>query len=113
MQRGPVVYCLESVDNGDDLNSLVLPHKAALEAVFEPELLSGVIVLRGSAVRVSAEDFGAALYRQEPPAASPVAVMAIPYFAWDNRAMGEMLVWVRVGAGVQSSLRLKDPVRTQ
>ena len=113
LQRGPVVYCLESVDNGDDLNSLVLPHKAALEAVFEPELLSGVIVLRGSAVRVSAEDFGAALYRQEPPATSPVAVMAIPYFAWDNRAVGEMLVWVRVGVGVQSSLRLKDPVRTQ
>ena len=95
MQRGPIVYCLESADNGDDLNALVLPHEAAWEAEFEPDLLSGVTVLRGPAARVSAEDFGAALYRQEPPAVSPVAVTAIPYFAWDNRASGEMLVWIR------------------
>ena len=95
MQRGPIVYCLESADNGDDLNALVLPHEAAWEVEFEPDLLSGVTVLRGQAERVSAEDFGTTLYRQEPPATSPITVTAIPYFAWDNRESGEMLVWIR------------------
>lgn len=95
LQRGPIVYCLEAADNGDDLNALALRHEATLEATFEKETLGGVIVLHGSAARVSAEDFGAALYRQEPPAASPAAMTAVPYFAWDNRASGEMQVWIR------------------
>ena len=95
LQRGPIVYCLEAVDNGEDLNALVLPRDAALEAAFEPDLLSGVTVLRGLAARVSADDWDGALYRTEPPAASPVTVTAIPYFAWDNRPSGEMQVWVR------------------
>ncbi len=97
LQRGPVVYCLEAMDNGDDLNALVLPHEAPLEAAFEPEMLGGVTVLRGPAARVSADGWDGAMYRTAPPTASPVTVTAVPYFAWDNRTPGEMLVWVREG----------------
>ena len=35
------------------------------------------------------------LYRTEPPAKRPVRIRAVPYYAWDNRDPGEMLVWVR------------------
>ncbi|WP_348633388.1 hypothetical protein, partial [Mesorhizobium sp. M5C.F.Ca.IN.020.32.2.1] len=35
------------------------------------------------------------LYRTEPPAVEETKVTAVPYFAWDNRDPGEMLVWLR------------------
>ena len=95
LQRGPVVYCLEAADNGGDLEALVLPREGTWEPAFEPDLLSGVTILRGTAARVSEDGWDGTLYRTEPPAASPVAVTAVPYFAWDNRAPGEMRVWVR------------------
>ena len=94
LQRGPVVYCLESADNGGDLDAFVLPREATLEAAFEPEILGGVTVLRGPAGHMTTGKFGP-LYQQEPFAAAPVTVTAVPYFAWDNREAGEMAVWIR------------------
>lgn len=35
------------------------------------------------------------LYSHEPPGAYSVRFKAVPYCAWDNRAPGEMLVWLR------------------
>ncbi len=95
LQRGPVVYCLEAADNDDDLNALSLPHEAKLEASFAPDLLSGVMVLRGNAERLSDTNWEGALYRTAPPTSEAVPVTAIPYFAWDNRTPGEMQVWLR------------------
>ncbi|WP_363232489.1 hypothetical protein, partial [Mesorhizobium sp.] len=37
------------------------------------------------------------LYRPEPPETEETTLKAIPYFAWDNRDPGEMLVWLREG----------------
>ena len=51
LRRGPVVYCLEQVDNGPRLNDIVLPRDAALKAVFRPDLLGGVAVITGRASR--------------------------------------------------------------
>lgn len=95
LQRGPVVYCLEAADNGNDLNALALPRETKLEASFASDLLSGVTVLRGNAERLSGDGDTNALYRTDPPTLETVPVTAIPYFAWDNRAPGEMQVWVR------------------
>jgi hypothetical protein len=35
------------------------------------------------------------LYRTDASAIESFSFRAIPYFAWDNRAPGEMLVWAR------------------
>ena len=94
LRRGPIVYCLESADNGPDLDALTLPREAEITAQFEPDLLGGVVVLRGTARRPSS-DTKSVLYRTEPPRSEPTAITAIPYSAWDNRAPGEMLVWIR------------------
>ncbi len=95
LQRGPVVFCLEGADNGADLDTLVLPREAELSATFDPDTLGGVVVLRGQASRISGEAWNDGLYRAEPPASVSVPITAIPYFAWDNRASGEMQVWIR------------------
>ncbi len=93
LQRGPIVFCLEEVDNGKDLASLVLPEDTELSATFDPELLGGVVVILGEALREDTQSFG--LYGFTKPKRERVTIKAIPYYAWSNRGAGEMTVWIR------------------
>jgi DUF1680 family protein len=102
--RGPVLYCLEAADNPDiaDQRDLILPDDAGLAAEQRPDLLGGVVVLRGEAV-VATPDQGWAgrLYRTAGESETGktiygrVPVTFVPYYAWANRAPGQMQVWVR------------------
>ena len=73
IQRGPVVYCLEEVDN-PSIAQATLSADTQYSTAFEPSLLGGVET-------VTATD-GAATLR------------FIPYYAWDNREAGAMKVWI-------------------
>lgn len=95
LQRGPIVYCLESVDNGASLERYAIPEGEAFTAEFTPDLLGGVVVVRGRARVLENSDWNGDLYRMSPPEETVKEITAIPYYAWDNRAPGEMLVWVR------------------
>jgi len=78
LQRGPVVYAVEGVDNGDRVFILVLPDAAALDVEFRPDLLNGVAVIKGG------------------------GIVAVPYYSWANRGPGQMLVWLpRTAAAVR------------
>ena len=92
LMRGPLVYCLEGVDNGEALNSLVLTDDAAFDIV-SVDGLTGHLGITSSALRESS--VRDALYSDEPPRREAVELRAVPYHAWDNRAGGEMLVWIR------------------
>ena len=72
-----------------------LPHDAELEAHFEKDLLSGVVVLTGEAWFLDDSDWKSTLYRSEPAKRQPIQIRAIPYYAWDHRTPGEMRVWLR------------------
>jgi DUF1680 family protein len=95
LRRGPLVYCLEGTDHPVPLNRISLSRDAAFEARFEQDLLGGVVTLQASAAAESDEDWPHTLYRSEPPRTGPVRIKAVPYYAWDNRDPGEMLVWLR------------------
>jgi uncharacterized protein len=95
LRRGPLVYCLEGTDHPVPLNRISLSRDAAFEARFEPDLLGGVVTLRAPAAAESDADWPHILYRSEPPRTDPVRIKAVPYYAWDNRDPGEMLVWLR------------------
>ena len=98
--RGPLVYCLEEPDQPAevDLMDVAIDPDAALTATWQPELLEGVVTIaaRGASVDVSAWD--AALYRDVDTVletyGAPVTLTAIPYYAWANREMGKMRVWI-------------------
>ncbi len=77
LTRGPLVYCLESVDNlGLDLfKTRIDPSSARPE--FDPDLLGGIWALRGKTMQ-----------------GQPFA--AIPYALWANRGESQMTVWMRV-----------------
>jgi uncharacterized protein len=95
LRRGPLVYCLERIDNPAPLNRICLSRDAVFKVQFEDNLLGGVVTLQASAASEGAEDWPHTLYRPEPPRTSPASIKAVPYYAWDNREPGEMLVWLR------------------
>ncbi|MBL8095233.1 MAG: glycoside hydrolase family 127 protein [Anaerolineales bacterium] len=97
LQRGPVVYCVEEVDNGPRLANLALPAEAALAAGRDPGLFGGLGVITGEALRVEPAAWPGGLYQAESTLTSearPQPFRAIPYAFWANRAPGEMRVWL-------------------
>ncbi len=95
--RGPVVYCLEENDlsGGGPLAEVHLPRGISLEARHDPELLGGVTVLEGRALRVKEPEWGAVLYREAGgEGREPVDISLVPYYAWHNRGNGQMAVWL-------------------
>ncbi|MBE5904130.1 MAG: glycoside hydrolase family 127 protein [Pseudobutyrivibrio sp.] len=91
--RGPFIYCLEGVDNGEYLNSISLPKDAKLTYKWTGDLLNGVGVIEGKAKRAASRD--TSLYSTIRPDTSDVDIKFIPYYAWANRGENEMQVWVR------------------
>jgi DUF1680 family protein len=99
LQRGPLIYCLEGADNREPLHEVRIPRRAAFSVRFEPELLGGVAVVTGD-VRIADEaGWDSRLYGADPAALRPHPITAIPYYAWDNRQPGEMLVWLPEAEG--------------
>lgn len=96
--RGPVVFCLEEVDNGSNLSAITLPHNAEFSATFDKELLSGTVVITGEAFRIDESAWDNMLYRPIDMHLQPVTIKAIPYGLWGNRTPGERLVWLRYHA---------------
>jgi hypothetical protein len=82
LHRGPLVYCAEWADNNGHALNLIVPDSARLRSEFRGGLLNGVQVVTGSALRL------------EGSGTAPQQFVAIPYFAWANRGMGEMQVWL-------------------
>jgi DUF1680 family protein len=105
LMRGPLLYCVEQIDNPDAaLDDIELLSGASIRTDFRPDLLGGVEVLTADA-RVNAPDdyWDTTLYRSIQPAerggdGEPVSLTAIPYHAWANRDPGPMRVWLRHGA---------------
>lgn len=94
LQRGPVVYCLEEIDNGTNLPSIILPKDSELEAAFHEDLLDGISVITGRAEKVDDSTWGEGLYLSKERETKTISIQAIPYYAWCNRQPGEMLVWI-------------------
>jgi DUF1680 family protein len=100
VQRGPVVYCLESPDlpKGVRVSDVVIPRGIELRPRFDGKLLGGVTVLEGKAEAAAEAGWGKELYRELAPAAGRgIDLRLIPYFAWANRGPSEMTVWMPLG----------------
>jgi hypothetical protein len=95
LQRGPIVYCLEETDNGPNLQDVRLPRDAALSAEQRSDLLGGVAVVTGRALRRDPGGWDDELYRPASSELQEFEFTAVPYYAWCNREPGEMTVWIR------------------
>jgi DUF1680 family protein len=105
LERGPLVYCAEWPDNSGGALNLVIPDKAVLKGEFRPDLLNGVEVITGAVQALARGADGVSVKTV------PHNLVAIPYYSWANRGMGEMTVWMARNA---ETARLKpvlpDPV---
>ncbi len=98
LRRGPLVYCLEAVDNGANLSALALEVASALETRPAPELLPGAVKIIAQGWRRREQEWGDLPYRAlgaTAAEADPVELVAVPYHLWGNRGAAEMTVWVR------------------
>jgi hypothetical protein len=95
LRRGPLVYCVEETDNATALHKLRVPADASFDAEFDPDALDGMTVLEGSVPVPDASTWGDDLYRtrRETPDRS-VRATAVPYYAWGQRDVGAMRVWL-------------------
>jgi hypothetical protein len=105
VQRGPLVYCMEQIDQGEGvaLKDVALsadkPSSAKFEEKFDKELLGGVLLLRhaGAVYEKSADRNGLYFSHNAPrPKSRPVQLTFIPYYAWANRVQTPMQVWTPV-----------------
>ena len=85
LQRGPIMYCAEWVDNNGRAANIVLPPSTVFNAEFKPSLLNGVMILRSEAPAVISSETEVRTVKQP--------FTAIPYYAWANRGKGEMMIW--------------------
>ncbi len=88
---GPVVYCLERLDNEFDLNALSIDPIAAV-AVGDVQTEFGMRSLSASAMLD--KDFPA-LYRKAKAEETPVVLTFRPYYSFANREECDMLIWLR------------------
>lgn len=74
LERGPLVYCLEGVDNAGKALGQALADAAKLTVKWSPDLLHGVNVIRAQQGQQT--------------------LTFVPYYAWAHRGVGEMAVWL-------------------
>ena len=89
--RGPILYCLEGVDNGDKLNQIIVNSDSKFEQKNEKIADLDIISLSTKASRIQSNDD---LYSEEKPILKETEIKFIPYYTWSNRGENEMLVWI-------------------
>lgn len=93
--RGPLVYCLEEIDNGDNLGAIVISGNAELNLEYLPDLFDGVMTITANARRIREDIWEDRLYQQcSEDETISCGIRAIPYCLWNNRGTGEMLIWI-------------------
>jgi DUF1680 family protein len=99
VQRGPIIYCLESPDLPDTVkvSEVVIPQNIRLLPRHAKNFLGGVTVLEGEAYEIAAGDWFGQLYRvRKPTPRKNLKIKLIPYYAWNNRGISHMTVWLPV-----------------
>ncbi|NOR75929.1 MAG: glycoside hydrolase family 127 protein [Draconibacterium sp.] len=70
IERGPIVYCAEQVDNSDGVLNLAISTDTKFIPEYDSKLLEGVVTLE-----------------------SNEGIKMVPYYSWSHRGLGEMAVW--------------------
>lgn len=94
LARGPLIYCAEAVDNGADLNAILIADTGGAKTETLPGL-NGAVAVDLKARRERVDGWDGTLYDTRPPAREDATLRLVPYHLWDNREPGEMLVWIR------------------
>jgi hypothetical protein len=100
-QRGPIVYNFESVDNSNDVEDLVIQPDVKFVSEWRPDLLGGVMVLRGRM-----PDF-------QHPTSHISQSLAVPNYARLNRGGWSQLWMIEDPAKIKEKYALSDELRAR
>ena len=105
VQRGPLVYALEQIDQPDvhSLANVSLPieknSRAGFKSEFRPDLLGGIVVVHHPGIENQSSEGPKLLYRsvsdRKEETEKEVNLTFIPYYVWANRTPSAMRVWIR------------------
>jgi DUF1680 family protein len=84
LQRGPLVYCAEWVDNNGLVSNLILPPDAS----FQTDVMNGMTTLKSTAQAIAIDPATNSVSTKTQP------LILIPYYSWAHRGEGEMMVWL-------------------
>ncbi|RLD65455.1 MAG: glycoside hydrolase family 127 protein [Bacteroidetes bacterium] len=87
IEKGPLVYCAEWVDNGGRVRNLLLDKNTDFTTEFKENLINGINILKGKSKFLSINKSDNSITEKEQN------FTAIPYYAWAHRGNGEMMVW--------------------
>ncbi|MHC4068336.1 MAG: glycoside hydrolase family 127 protein [Planctomycetota bacterium] len=88
LERGPIVYCAEAIDNNGQVFNILLTDDIKLEAESREDLLGGITAVTAEAYGLHPGQDG------ETTVTKRQKFTAIPYYAWSHRGVGEMAVWL-------------------
>ncbi|MDR3574318.1 MAG: glycoside hydrolase family 127 protein [Anaerolineaceae bacterium] len=100
IQRGPIVYCLEDIDQEQPgrLLDVAIDARQPLDMRWRGDLLGGVMVIEAAGGLLDLSGWGGRLYQPaafvEHAGIQPIRLVAVPYYAWGNRGIGGMRVWI-------------------
>jgi len=99
LEYGPLVYCLESVDNpGHRLDDITIETTELCEPIAGADVLDGVTLVRAAGhirSRGASSWWPYESAATRPPSAyERVTLTAVPYYAWGNRKPGAMRIWL-------------------
>jgi DUF1680 family protein len=86
IERGPIVFCAEGVDNGGAVANVYLPDDAQFKYAFRKDMLNGIGVITA--------DVKAVVKVNDKMSTVNHSLVMIPYYAWSNRGAGPMRVWL-------------------
>ena len=94
--KGPLVYCMEEIDNGENLSSIMVNVNQNIEETYDNELLEGCSVLHITGKKISDKGWDEeTLYQNRKIELEDIKLTLVPYCYWGNRKNGEMLVWMK------------------
>lgn len=96
LMRGPIVYCLEEADNGQDLHLLKVKEETEFQEEKRMIATEPVVVIRTRGLRQKKKIISTLYGIHEKAEYEEVTLTWIPYYAWSNRGEGEMQVWTRI-----------------
>jgi len=88
IERGPIVYCVEGIDNKGEVFNILLPEFAPITSQWQPDLLGGINIVKADVPAFVVSETG------EEVKTKSHNLVAVPYYAWSHRGIGEMAVWL-------------------
>ena len=100
IQRGPLVYCLEAHDQVGRANlwDVAIDPDGPLQTRWNADLLGGLMIVEAKGYRVESKNWVNELYlplnQSSDGERKEIRLVALPYYAWGNRGLDSMRVWI-------------------